>query len=257
MTDSLLLEKLSDVLVVRFNRPDKLNAMTSDMESAYLAALAGADSDPETRAIVVTGTGTGFCAGADISTPRDEHGPKLPDRNAAQYPPTMSTPVIAAINGACAGLGFALAIQADVRFVADDAKLTTAFARRGLVAEYGVAWLLPRLVGRGRALDLLLSARSISGTDAHSYGLAEFCLSRDEVVSAAISYAREIAALCSPTAVAAIKQQLVQDDLKNPLGALRSSDDWVNRSYTWPDVREGVTSWQERRTPMFPPLLNG
>jgi enoyl-CoA hydratase/carnithine racemase len=160
--------------------------------------------------------------------------------------------VIAAVNGACAGVGLALALQADVRFVAADAKLTTAFTRRGLVAEHGVAWLLQRAVGRGRALDLLLSARVFSGAEAHAYGLAEFVLPADRVLPAALAYADDLAASCSPHAMATVKQQLVADDVASPFEALLAADRATRASFTWPDLLEGIRSWQERRPPRFP-----
>jgi len=150
--DELLEERTRDgVLVVTLNRPAVLNAWTPAMEERYFDVLQEADADPATRVVVVTGAGRGFCAGADLAGSVDDlvaGGAPLPQRSERSYPPLLGTPVIAAVNGACAGVGLALALQADVRFVAADAKLTTAFTRRGLVAEHGVAWLLQRAVGR-------------------------------------------------------------------------------------------------------------
>jgi enoyl-CoA hydratase/carnithine racemase len=251
----LLVERSDGVLLVTLNRPGVLNAWTASMERRYFELLAEADEDAGTRAVVVTGAGRGFCAGADLSVPMAElvkGGPPLPQRDARWFPPTMATAVIAAVNGSCAGVGLAIALQADVRFVAEDAKLTTAFARRGLIAEHGVSWALQRQVGRGRALDLLLSARVISGRDALAYGLAEFCLPAGDVLAQALAYARDLATNCSPRAIATMKQQLREDDLEQPLPAVLSADDYTRASFTWPDLREGITSWQERRPPRFP-----
>jgi enoyl-CoA hydratase/carnithine racemase len=253
--DDLLVARDGKVLVVTLHRPDRLNAWTAALESHFLHTLEQAERDRSICAIVVTGAGRGFCVGADLSGSVDDmlrEGPPLPPRETHTFPPTMATPVIAAINGACAGVGLAVALHADIRFIADDAKLTTAFAKRGLVAEHGLAWLLPRLVGRGRAMDLLISARVFSGADAHRYGLAEFCLPAADVVSAAVEYAHELAANSSPTSIAWIKAQLLEADAPSVLSALHMSDDLTRRSYRWPDLREGIQSWQADRAAEFP-----
>jgi enoyl-CoA hydratase/carnithine racemase len=164
----------------------------------------------------------------------------------------MSKPVIAAVNGACAGLGLAFALHADIRFVAQEAKLTTAFVRRGLIAEHGVSWLLQRVVGRGRAFDLLLSGRVFTGVDAGEWGLADFVLPAAEVLETAQAYAHELATLSSPHAMAIIKRQITSDDASAPFDALLAADDATRESFTWPDLIEGITAWQEHRPPRFP-----
>jgi enoyl-CoA hydratase/carnithine racemase len=201
------------LFLLTLNRPHALNALTPTLEAAYFAALAAAERDRDVRAIVVTSGGRGFCAGADLSGSPIEllsGGAPLPDRSPDRYPPSMSTPVIAAVNGACAGVELAIALQADVRFIASEAELTTAFTRRGLAAEHGTAWLLPQLAGRGRALELLLSGRIFSGRDALDYGIAEFSMDADDVLPVAMAYASEIVASCSPTAMAAVKRRSVR-----------------------------------------------
>jgi len=243
------------VLLITFNRPDVLNACSPEMEGEYYALLGAAEADPRTRVVVVTGAGRGFCSGADIrGTVEDlmRDGAPLPERSEQSYPPVMAKPVIAAVNGACAGLGLAFALHADIRFVAQEAKLTTAFVRRGLIAEHGVSWLLQRTVGRGRALDLLLSGRVFTGTDAGAWGLADFVLPASEVLEAALAYARELATLCSPRALATIKRQFLTEDASGPFDALLAADDATRESFTWPDLIEGITAWQERRPPRFP-----
>lgn len=253
----LVIERSDAVVLLTLNRPERLNALTPAMEGAYFSALAEADADPGVRVVVVTGAGRAFCAGTDLSESAADMvhaGPPLPERDARCFPPTMAKPVIAAVNGPCAGVGLAIALHADLRFVAEDAKLTTAFVRRGLVAEHGVAWALPRLVGRGRALDLLLSGRVFSGRDALRYGLAEFCVSASNVRSEALAYAHDVARHCSPRAIRAMKRQLVEDDLGAPFPALTSADAYTRTSFGWPDVIEGITSWQQRRPPAFPSL---
>ena len=256
---SQVLDEVSDdgVLLITLNRPEVLNAWTPDMERRFFELIGLAQSDPAVRVIVVTEAGRGFCAGADLTQAADElvtAGPVLPGRHRGHYPPTTVKPVIAAINGGCAGVGLAVALWADIRFVAADAKLTAAFSRRGLVAEHGVAWLLPRIVGRGRALDLLLSARVFTGADAGSYGLAEFVSPREEVLPDALRYAHELATQCSPRAMAATKQQVLDDERTSAFNSLLAADELTRASYTWSDLQEGISAWQARRAPDFPPL---
>ena len=159
MTDDLVLaEHHGAVLLLTLNRPDRLNAWTNELEDRYFALLDQAEADPATRAVVVTGAGRGFCAGADLenlrqaSTSDQASGPV----RARERPLFFGKPLIAAVNGAAVGLGLIEALYCDIRFCVPTAKLGTAFAQRGLIAEYGIAWLLPRLIGRSRALDLLL-----------------------------------------------------------------------------------------------------
>jgi enoyl-CoA hydratase/carnithine racemase len=161
----------------------------------------------------VTGAGRGFCAGADLDdlgrlathTERYKSG-----RRPKTFPLAIRKPLIGAINGACAGLGLIQALYCDVRFVSDTAKLTTAFARRGLVAEHGLSWLLPRLVGPARAPDLLLSARVIRGDEAVGLGLAARAISADAVLATAQVYAPDLAENCSPRSMAAMKHQVLR-----------------------------------------------
>lgn len=254
--DVVLTERRGRVLLVTLNRPERLNAWTAEMEHRYYAALADGDADPEVRAIVVTGAGRGFCPGADLEalsgvdvSSRDS----LPKRRWDAYPPTMATPVIAAVNGACAGIGLVVALQCDVRFVATEARLATSFTRRGLIAEHGSSWLLPRLVGRGRALDLLMSARTFLGEEAGAMGLAEFVRPAGEVLDAALAYAEDLAVSCSPTAVAVVKAQVQRHLDTGSVQALRESDELLFASFGWPDVAEGVLAWLQRRPPGFPP----
>jgi len=162
------------VLLLTLNRPQRLNAWTLDMEERYFDLLAGAASDPSVRAIVVTGAGRGFCAGLDADalagvaagTPVSTR-PRRPQT----FPLEIPKPIVAAVNGPAAGIGFLQALVADVRFAAEGAKFTTAFARRGLLAEHGMSWLLPRLIGASRATELLLSARVFLAEEAAELGL--------------------------------------------------------------------------------------
>ena len=245
------------IATIVWNRPDRLNAMTVAMEEQYFDALAAADDDPAVRVVIVTGAGRGFCPGLDIDDLTVQstklEGEPAPARPAT-FPLTIRKPLIAVINGAAAGIGLLQALYCDLRFVAAEARLSTAFVRRGLVAELGMSWMLPRLTGRGPALDLLLSGRKFSGEEAFALGLAERVLPFDEVYDAAWAYARDLAANCSPIAMAAIKEQVLLDaDRALPVAvadAIARVGDPVHR----PDYQEGVASFAEGRAPRFAPL---
>jgi enoyl-CoA hydratase/carnithine racemase len=254
----VLAERRGSVLLLTLNRPQRLNAWTQEMEELYLSHLAEADADPEVRAIVVTGAGRAFCAGADLSVlgdlAADAESWEVERERSTTFPLRIRKPLIAAINGACAGVGLVQAMLCDIRFVADEAKLTTAFARRGLVAEYGVSWLLNRSVGRARALDLLLSGRVLRGAEAAAIGLAEFSVPAPEVLERALAYAEDLASNCSPRAMATIKRQAWADLDRGFEEAAGAAETLVAESFTWPDLAEGVASFSARRAPEFPPL---
>lgn len=255
--DSVLYETADAVAIVRLNRPDRLNAVTAEMGQRFVELMLRADSDRDVRAVVLTGSGRGFCSGADLSGLED---PGATDAAAAgewirpQVVLEIRKPVIAAVNGPAVGLGFALALSADVRFVAADAKLTTGFARLGLAAEYGTAWMLPRLVGHERAMDLLLSARTISGDEAVALGLALRSLPADEVLPAALEYAMGLARHSSPRSMAAIRRQVIDGWGQDVRAAFETSIAAMVESFSWPDLTEGFSAQAERRPPEFPPL---
>jgi enoyl-CoA hydratase/carnithine racemase len=256
--DPVVLSELRGaVVLLTLNRPDRLNGWTDEMERLYFRALAAADADPHVRAIVVTGAGRGFCAGADMGDLED-FGSGAAEYEAQDRPKTfplqIRKPLIAAINGACAGLGLIQALYCDVRFVAGDAKLTTSFSRRGLIAEHGISWVLPRLIGAGRALDLLLSARVVSGHEAVALGLAAEAVPREDVLDRALQYAADLAENCSPYAMAVTKQ-LVHTHLAIDLdAALAEANVHMAQSLARPDLAEGVASFLDKSPPSFPPL---
>jgi enoyl-CoA hydratase/carnithine racemase len=255
---AVLAERHGAVLLLTLNRPETYNAWGKEMEDLYFDHLDAADADPGVRAIVLTGAGGGFCAGAQMAQLDQLAGSDQPlelDRSRpSSYALHVRKPIVAAINGGCAAVGLMQALLCDVRFVAAEAKLTTAFVRRGLIAEYGMAWLLERTVGRGRALDLLISGRTILGEEAVAIGLAEFSLPRAELLEGALAYADEIARNCSPRAIATIKAQAWKD-LDRPFqDAAVEADELAIDSVTWPDLAEGAASFAERRDPAFPPL---
>ena len=180
-------------------------------------------------------------------------GASLPHRR-VDVPRTFPKPLVAAVNGACAGVGLVQALFCHVRFAADTARFSTAFARRGLIAEYGIAWTLPRLVGLENALDLLLSARTFDAAEAKELGVVSRVVPRDDVVTAAQEYARDIARHCAPSALAVIADQ-VRDGAEGKYGdALGRAYLETDKRIGGADLREGVASWLEKRPPQFPPL---
>lgn len=241
------------VRTITFNRPERRNGWAGDLEDAYYAALAAAADDPQVRAVVVTGAGSTFCPGADMSRLGDlaAEGATLPHRP-VDVPRGFPKPLIAAINGACAGVGLVQALFCHVRFAADTARFATSFARRGLVAELGIAWTLPRLVGLENALDLLLSGRTFDASEAKALGLVSRVVPRVDVLAAAQAYARDIAENCAPSAVAVIAAQVLDD---GPYAdALARSYVETDKRIGSADLREGIASWREKRPPRFPPL---
>jgi enoyl-CoA hydratase/carnithine racemase len=257
----VLVERRGPVLVLTLNRPERLNAWTDALEDQYYARLDQAEDDPHVRAIVVTGAGRGFCAGADMSdlelgaTNDDDAAAGLLGRPRPRtFPLTVRKPMIAAINGAAAGLGLVEALYCDVRFATPGAKLTTAFARRGLVAEYGIAWLLPRLVGYSAALDLLLSGRVVVGEEALRLRLVDRLSEPDRLLGDAVAYAHELATNSSPWSMATIKAQVQADLERSFTDAVADAEQLMLASFGQPDVQEGVSSYLEQRAPEFPPL---
>lgn len=256
--EPVLTERRGPVLVITLNRPERLNAWNDALERRYFAVLGEAEADPEVRAIVVTGAGRGFCAGADMDDLQEvSHADDLQpvERPLPRaFPLTVRKPMIAAINGAAAGLGLVEALYCDIRFATPAAKLTTAFVRRGLIAEYGISWLLPRLIGTSRALDLLMSGRIVKGEEAHALGLVDHLASPDELVDKAVAYATELATVCSPTSMAIIKEQVYRDLDRGFPAAVAEADRLMLDSFRHPDAAEGVVSYMEKRPPAFQPL---
>ena len=248
------------VVLLTLNRPDRLNAWTGEMEHRYFALLQECAQSEEVRAIVVTGAGRGFCAGADMQDLKElgagqvDPAARARERRPQSFPLSIPKPIIAAINGPCAGIGLVQALMCDVRFAAQGAKLTTAFARRGLVAEHGISWMLPRLVGPARALDLLLSARVVLAEEACELGLVNRVLAPESLLESALAYARELATKCSPASMATMKRQVYADLELGLHAATAEADTLMLQSFSAPDFAEGVASFIERRDPQFPAL---
>lgn len=257
-TDVVLRDVGDGICVLTLNRPDRMNAWTHDMEERYFDLLEEADRDREVRVIVVTGAGRGFCPGFDmeaLAALNEGEGADVPaPRRPQTFPLTIRKPIIASINGACAGIGLVQALMCDIRFAAAGAKFTTAFARRGLVAEHGIAWMLPRLTGHAHALDLLLSARVFLAEEAERLGVVNRVVPAGEVLDHALGYARDMAANCSPASMAAMKAQVYADLRRDLDAALDGANRLMLESFGRPDFGEGVKSFVERRPPQFAPL---
>jgi enoyl-CoA hydratase/carnithine racemase len=257
MGEVVQLQVRDGVAIVTLNRPERLNAWTEEMEHAYFDALESCGSSAEVRAIVVTGAGRGFCAGADMQQLQAIGNGALDgdagarERRPQTLPLSIPKPMIAAINGPCAGIGLVQALMCDVRFAAAGAKLTTAFARRGLIAEHGISWILPRLVGQATALDLLLSARVLLAEEGRELGLVNRVLAPELLLEETLAYARDLASNCSPASMATIKRQVYAALDQELPQALQEADGLMLESFAAADFAEGVTSFVERRDPRF------
>ena len=257
------------VATITLNRPQALNAWTQRMAAEVRHAVAAAEDDPAVVGIIITGAGRGFCAGADMKTLTTlteggqleddfsdlevSRSTKLPEDFAGEYTYLLATrkPIIAAINGAIAGMAVPIALCCDLRFMAADAPLLTAFAQRGLIAEWGISWLLPRMIGPSRALDLLFSSRRVSGAEAAEMGLVNAAMPAEEVVPHSRRYIEEIAAHCSPASLEIMKRQ-VYEQLTTRLGpSEKEARQLMIESFGRPDFTEGVQSFLQKRPPSF------
>ncbi len=246
------------VATIAFNRPNQMNGMTGDMEVAYFGRLLQAQADPTVRVIVLTGTGRGFCPGADLAHRPGEGEEPLPNASVSTRTPLeISKPMIAAINGACAGVGLAYALQCDFRIAAAGVKFTTAFARRGLIGEYGMPWLLHQIAGRATALDLLITARVFLADEAQRLGLVNAVVEPDALTSTVRELAQDIARNVSPASAAVVKFQVTTQAEMDARQAMDQSDDLMRQSLKGSDVTEGIASFLERRPVAFPPLGQG
>src|SRR5580698_6000578 len=268
-----LYEVVKRVATITLNRPDKLNAWTAVMEQEVRAAMVEAERDENVRVIVLTGAGRGFCAGADMSLLSTVATKGLDAARRAQavqasanasagggradfqrkysYFPALSKPVIAAINGPVVGLGLLITLYCDLRFASDAARFSTAFARRGLVAEYGMAWMLPRLVGHANALDLLFSARMIDSAEAQSMGLVNKVFPQDVFVERVNAYTQDLADNVSPRSTRITKRQVYEAMFQTLEEAFESSESEMLLSLQSDDFKEGVAHFLQKRAPTF------
>jgi len=252
------------VATITLNRPGKLNAWTAVMADELREALATAEADEGVRAIIITGAGRGFCSGADMSrlaaaaAGKSTLGaPPAPTGDIAanfaqrlSYMLAIKKPILAAINGPVAGVGLVVTFFCDIRYMAAGAKLTTAFARRGLIAEHGIAWLLPRLIGPMNALDLLYSARSVEAEEADKMGLVRV-LPAEGFRQAVQARAAEIANLSSPRSTRIIKKQVYEAFFQSLAEATAIANREQEICRDTQDFREGVAHFLEKRKPNF------
>ena len=268
--DEIIYEVADPVATITLNRPEALNAFTPSMGGEIRRAVAEAERDPRVVGIVLTGAGRGFCAGADMNVlsslfegggggaPAAVEDVEVGDeswgddlRGTYTYLMSVPKPIIAAINGACAGMAVPIALACDLRFMKSDAVLTLAFSQRGLIAEWGVSWMLPRLVGPSIALDLLFSSRKVNGSECERLGIVNRAVDGDGVLAAAQEYVVDLAEKCSPSSLAIMKRQVYQQ-LHAGLGpAEREAQQLMVESFSRPDFQEGVRSFLDKRPPKF------
>jgi enoyl-CoA hydratase/carnithine racemase len=266
------------IATITLNRPDRLNAYTDRMAASIRFAMADAARDSAVRVMVLTGAGRGFCAGADMDLLQgiqqtgserqasrgdgdigdafeSKYGPKLDEEFADMrrfaYFMRTKKPIIAAINGPAAGIGLIMTLYADMRFVSDKAVLTTSFAQRGLIAEHGISWLLPRLIGPANTLDILLSARKFSPTEAKEMGLVNKVFQAETFMDNVMAYARLLAETVSPRSMAVMKAQVWKSYFQDFGEALVTADGEMPPSFKWPDFKEGVDHFLQKRAPKF------
>jgi enoyl-CoA hydratase/carnithine racemase len=266
----ILFETVGRVALIRLNRPQTLNALTFAMLADIRRLVAEAEVDPEVTAIAFVGEGRGFCSGLDAEVLRattqagesQSGGSAAPDGRRDppgmfSYLPQVSKPVISAVNGVAAGGGFVLAMMSDLRFGCENSSFTTVFSKRGLIAEHGTSWLLPRIVGASRALDLLWSSRRVNADEALRIGLLDRVVPADELIGSVVAYAHELATHVSPSAIAVMKSQVYRhlSDAMEP--ALADADRLTQAQLKHPDAREGAMSLIERRAPNFQPWTGG
>jgi enoyl-CoA hydratase/carnithine racemase len=239
------------IATVTLNRPEKLNAWTPVMEAEVAQAIEAAGTDPDIRAVVLTGAGRGFCSGADLTTPASDPAPKArPGPNRFAFLRDAGKPLVAAINGPAAGVGLSVALYCDLRYMAESASLTTAFARRGLIAEHGSAWLLPRLVGVQNAADLLYSGRKVSCAEAARMGLVR-PLPDQGFLEQVAACATALVEASSPRSLQIMRRQIQAGLDQSFDAALVLAHDEQQESLRSADFREGVAAFRERRPSLF------
>ena len=268
--DQITYEAANLVATITLNRPDKLNAWTQKMEEEISAAVRAASADDQVRVIILTGAGKGFCAGADMSllseisqesAPRagrflvdtEMYGGDVPAdfRKKHAWFLSVPKPIIAAINGPAVGLGFIVPLYCDFRFASEKARFSVMFSKRGLVAEYGLAWMLPRLIGVPNAVDLMFTSKMVDAHEALRIGLVSRVFPEENFLGAVQEFARELATTVSPRSLRVMKRQIYTGLLQSLDEAYDTAVQEMRGSFGTEDFREGVAHFLEKRAAAF------
>ena len=273
MYEEIIYEVVDPVATITINRPERLNALTARTQVEIKHAMIAAERDERVVGIILTGAGRAFSAGADMrslseiaerqAVDQDDRLAQLEAESRGRevdpefgitwsFIPSLKKPVIAAVNGPCAGMSTAIATMCDLRFASDSAIFTTSFSQRGLVAEHGLSWILPRLVGPAKALDLLWSARRVDAQEAERLGLVDRVVPGDELLATARGYIEDLARNSSPASIMIMKRQVYLHLMKPLHEAMEDTNRLMAESLTRDDFREGVASFVEKRAPAFP-----
>jgi enoyl-CoA hydratase/carnithine racemase len=264
----IIYDKKDRVATVTMNRPAKLNAWTPTMAAEMRTAMIDAERDPSIGAIIVTGAGRAYCAGADMSglssvaagnaSVRAAVGPgeafegeRADYRTTYSWPMAFDTPIIGAINGACVGLGFTTCLYHDVRIASDNARMGLIFPQRGLAIEHGSSWMLPRIVGLARAMELAVTGRLMDAHEALEMGLVSRVVPQDKLMATAREIASAIANKCSPLGVAQAKKMIYRHLFTDLATAVRDDDESMVMMSHSQDFKEGVRAFMEKRAPKF------
>jgi enoyl-CoA hydratase/carnithine racemase len=269
MYEAIKLEIIGHAAIVTLNRPNSLNAFTYPMMDEFGDAIAQAEKNQTVTGIIVTGEGKGFCAGVDMSTlntlqeegqgSQTEKLQSSPGNKAMgddftsgfTYLMSVRKPILAAVNGACAGLGLSIALLCDMRFAADKAKFVTSFSPLGLVAEHGQSWILPRILNPSRALDLLWSSRRVDAQEALGIGMVDRVFSPETLLKESANYIETLAKTASPTSLMLMKRQVYRH-LNMTLGeAMVETNHLMDESMVQEDFEEGIAAFAEKRLPKF------
>jgi enoyl-CoA hydratase/carnithine racemase len=266
--DEIIYDKKDRVATVTMNRPEKMNAWTPKMGAEMRSAMMDAERDPNVGAIIVTGAGRAYCAGADMGALSNIAQGQAPARagarqdewstqqradyrNAYSWVLGLSTPVIGAINGACVGLGFTTCLYQDIRIASENARMGLIFTQRGLAIEHGSSWMLPRIVGLARAVELAITGRLVDAKEALDMGLVNRVVPQDKLMETAREVASGIANKCSPLGVAQAKKMIYQHLFTDLATGVREDDASMEIMTKSEDFKEGVKAFIEKRPPKF------
>jgi len=263
----------NSIATITLYRPERLNAWTLRMAEEVRHAMFQAAEDEAVRVIILTGAGRAFCAGADMEELKNvkneenfilEDSIKLtqPEKEEAKevrtdflkqysYFPAIPKPIIAAINGVAVGIGFVITLFCDIRIASKSAKFSTMFAKRGLIAEHGIGWILPRIIGLPNAIDMLFSARMVGAEEALRMGLVHRVVSDERLIEEATSYGVELITSVSPRSLRIIKKQLYDAQMQTLAEAIDIADREMLLSFESEDFKEGVAHFIEKRPPKF------